>query len=221
VATITATTAAENAATQAAMKQSLGMNKDDFMKMFIAQLQYQDPLNPQDPTAMLDQLSQLTMVEQTYNNNTALKNLLTAQTNASSLSSVSFIGKDVKATGSSIPFDGTSTTTLQFNQIVQTASTEISIKDAAGNVVRTIKTGALAAGDGSVSWDGCDNNGKLLSAGTYSFSVAGKTAGGNDIAATTYTTGRINGISFATGTPMLSIGSIIIPFSDVVSVKGV
>jgi flagellar basal-body rod modification protein FlgD len=218
--TVTAATAAANAATQAAMKQSLGMNKDDFMKLFIAQLQYQDPLKPQDPTAMLDQLSQLTMVEQTYNNNTALNNLLTAQNNASNLSTISFIGKEVKAVGNSIAFDGATSTNLQFNQIVPTASNEISIKNAAGTVVRTISTSALASGDGSVSWDGRDSSGALLPAGTYNFSVNGKTAGGNDVVGTTYTSGKITGISFASGTPMLTIGSIIIPFSDVVNVKG-
>jgi flagellar basal-body rod modification protein FlgD len=110
---VTATT--DTTAAAAAMKKSMGMNKDDFMKLFIAQLQYQDPLKPQDPSAMLDQLSQLSLVEQSYNNNTALNNLLTAQNNNTTMNSVSFIGKDVKANGNSASFNGSVPVSLQFN----------------------------------------------------------------------------------------------------------
>jgi flagellar basal-body rod modification protein FlgD len=219
VSSVAATT--DTTAAAAAMKKSLGMNKDDFMKLFIAQLKYQDPLKPQDPSAMLDQLSQLTLVEQSYNSNTALNNLLTAQNNASNLSSVSFIGKEVKAAGNAISFDGTASANLQFNQIVPTVSNEISIKNAAGSVVRTITTGALISGDAAVSWDGRDNSGTLLPAGAYNFSVNGTTASASAVVATTFTSGTISGISFSNGSPMLTIGSITIPFSDVVSVKGV
>jgi len=219
VSPVTATT--DTTASAAAMKKSLGMNKDDFMKLFLAQLQYQDPLKPQDPSAMLDQLSQLTMVEQSYNTNTALNNLLAAQNNASSLSSVSFIGKDIKATGNSISFDGASSVNLQFNQAVPTASNTISVKNASGTVVRTINGGASASGGCSVAWDGKDNSGALLSAGTYSFSVNGTTAAGTAVAGTPYVSGKVSGISFSSGTPQLKIGSITIPISDVVSVTGV
>lgn len=215
------TAATDSTATAAAMKKSLGLNKDDFMKLFIAQLQYQDPLKPQDPSAMLDQLSQLSLVEQSYNNNTALNNLLAAQNNASSLSSVSFIGKDVRANGSSLAFDGTTPVNLQFSQTAPTASNEISIKNGAGAVVRTISAGALAAGDSSAVWDGKDNSGALVPAGTYSFSVNGTTTAGAAVAGTPYISGRINGISFTGGTPALKIGAITIPISDVISVTGV
>ncbi|MDY0301703.1 MAG: flagellar hook capping FlgD N-terminal domain-containing protein, partial [Trichlorobacter sp.] len=44
---VTTTSATYSAADD--MKQKLGMNKDDFLKLFIAQLQHQDPLAPQDP----------------------------------------------------------------------------------------------------------------------------------------------------------------------------
>jgi len=219
-AAITTTEAAPSAASSsaAAMKKSIGLNKDDFMKLFLAQLQYQDPLKPQDASAMLDQLSQMSLVEQSFNNNTALNNLLTAQNNATSLSSLSFIGKDIKAIGNSISFDGTAQTNLYFNQTVPTASNEISIKNSAGTVVRTITTGALASGDGTFAWDGRDNSGALLPAGTYSFSVNGTTTSGTAVAGTTYSAGRVSGISFSSGTPVLQIGSITIPFSNVVSV---
>jgi flagellar basal-body rod modification protein FlgD len=215
----TATT--DTTAAAAAMKKSVGMNKDDFMKLFIAQLQYQDPLKPQDASAMLDQLSQLTLVEQSYNNNTSLNNLLTAQNNSTTLNSVSFIGKDIKANGNSISFDGTNSTALQFNLPVAVASADIVIKDASGTVVRAATTGALNANDTAIAWNGRDNSGNLLPAGAYNFSVTAKTAGGATTQVTTYTSGLVDGISQVNGTPMLTIGAASVALSDVISVKGV
>jgi flagellar basal-body rod modification protein FlgD len=220
-ATNNATAATSTTAAAAAMKKSMGMNKDDFMKLFIAQLQYQDPLAPQDPTAMLNQLSQLSLVEQSYNSNTALDKLLTAQNNSLSISAVSFIGKDITANGNSISLDGTSAASVQFNHSVPTDSTQISIKDANGNVVRTITTGALQSGDSSYSWDGRDNSGAALAAGSYSFSATGTTAAGTSTIASPYTSGRVDGVSMVSGTPMLMIGSSSIALSDVIGVKGV
>ena len=211
----------DTSAASAAMKKSLGMNKDDFMKLFIAQLQYQDPLKPQDPSAMLDQLSQLSLVEQSYNNNTALKNLLTAQNNSTTMNSVSFIGKNVKANGNAASFDGSSPASLQFNLSVPTSSAAITISDASGRVVRTATIGSSNAGDANFSWDGRDNSGSLLPAGAYSFAVSATTATGASLPATTYTTGRIDGVNLAGGTPQLTIGAASVALSDVISVKGV
>ena len=122
---VTSTT--DTSAAAAAMKKSMGMNKDDFLKLFIEQLKNQDPLKPTDADQMLSQLSQLTQVEQAYNTNTNLTNLLAAQNNSNTMTSVSFIGKTVKANGNSASFDGASPSSLQFNLSVPTATATVAI----------------------------------------------------------------------------------------------
>ncbi|HIJ87770.1 MAG TPA: flagellar hook assembly protein FlgD [Desulfuromonadales bacterium] len=215
VSTVTATTDAASA--QAAMKKSLGMNKDDFMKLFIAQLQYQDPMKPQDPSAMLDQLSQLSLVEQSYNSNTSLNNLLKAQNNSISLTAVSFIGKDVKANGNAASFDGSTPSTLEFSLSLPSAATQLAVVDASGKVVRTTELGANTAGDKVFSWDGRDTSGALLPAGAYTFMVRATDASGKTLPATTYTTGRVDGVNLSGSTPQLSIGATSVALSDVIS----
>ena len=216
VSTVTAATDPTAAAT--AMKKSLGMNKDDFMKLFIAQLQYQDPLKPQDSSAMLDQLSQLSLVEQSYNSNTSLNNLLTAQNNSISLTAVSFIGKDVKANGNSATFDGTASTSLGFSLPLTATSTQVSVMDGSGKTVRTAALGSCRAGDNSFTWDGRDNSGALLPAGAYTFAVSAAAADGSPLSATTYTRGRIDGVNLTGSTPRLNIGASSVALSDVISV---
>lgn len=218
VSTVTATT--DTTAAAAAMKKSVGMDKDDFMKLFVAELQYQDPLEPLDSSAMLDQLSQLTLVEQSYNSNTALNNLLTAQNNSISLTAVSFIGKDVRAYGNSASFDGNTSTNLQFNLPLAASSTQVSIVNSSGQTVRTAALGSSGAGENSFSWDGRDNSGALLPAGAYTFSVSATAADGSTLAATTYTTGRIDGVDLSGSTPVLAVGTVSVALGDVISMGG-
>jgi flagellar basal-body rod modification protein FlgD len=214
------TSATDTTAANAAMKSSLGLSSDDFMKLFVAQLQNQDPLQPQDPGQMLDQLSQLTTVQQSYNTNTALNNLLTAQNNSATMNSVSFIGKNVIANGNTVAFDGTDQASLQYNISVPTASSTVTISDASGNVVKTATLGAQGAGNLTYAWDGTGNNGNLLPAGAYNFAVNATSASGAAIVATTYTTGLVTGVDMSGATPMLNIGAASVALTDVLGVQG-
>ena len=208
-------------AASAAMKKSMGLNKDDFLQLFITQLKNQDPLNPTDSDKLLSQLSDLTMVEQSYNNNTSLQSMLTAQNNASSLSAVSLIGKSITANGNSISFDGATATTMKFNLGAAADIGTVSISDSSGKLVATSSTGAMTAGDHTLSWDGTDNSGKVLPAGTYSFSVNATKTDGSIVSSTTYTSGTATGVSYSGASPTLAIGSAIVNLSDVIGVKGV
>jgi flagellar basal-body rod modification protein FlgD len=214
------TTSTDTTTAATAMKQSLGMNKDDFMKLFIAQLQYQDPLKPQDASAMLDQLSQLSLVEQSYNTNTALDKLLTAQNNSISLSAVSFIGGTVKANGNAISFDGSSSSTIAYSLPSSADKVTISISNSAGNVVRSFEIGAKSSGDQACTWDGKDASGTTLSSGAYTYSIAASFSG-TSVTATTYTTGIVSGVSFSSDTPTLTVGAVSVPLTDIISVQAV
>ncbi len=57
-----------------AKKASNELGKDDFMKLLMTQMQYQDPLNPQTDTTFIAQLAQFSSLEQMNNlNSTALQ----------------------------------------------------------------------------------------------------------------------------------------------------
>ncbi len=69
-----------------------GMGKDAFLKLMIAQLQHQDPLNPSDNTQFIAQMAQFTSLEQL--NNLATAGEKQAQANAVT-QAISMIGKTV------------------------------------------------------------------------------------------------------------------------------
>ncbi|MDK9719344.1 MAG: flagellar hook assembly protein FlgD [Trichlorobacter sp.] len=199
----------------------LGLDSDAFLQLFIAQLQYQDPLNPQDATEMMGELAQMTMVEQSYNTTTALNNLLTAQNNNLALSSIGLIGKDIIALGDQLNFDGTNAVELSYQMPAATTATTLTIKNASGETIRTVDLGSQVAGNGTYQWDGKDGQGNVLTSGAYSFSVTGTDAVGATQTATTFTTGRADGVTFASGVAYISIGSVLLPFADVMSVRSI
>ena len=55
------------------------MDKDLFLKLLVAQLKYQDPSNPADPTQFMAQTAQFTMVEKLNEVAAAQQQLVTAQ----------------------------------------------------------------------------------------------------------------------------------------------
>jgi flagellar basal-body rod modification protein FlgD len=64
---------ASNAANQAITKKALG--QDEFLKLLVAQLSAQDPLNPQKDTDYIAQLAQFSSLEQTKSMQTDLASL--------------------------------------------------------------------------------------------------------------------------------------------------
>ncbi|AAR33749.1 flagellar hook assembly protein FlgD [Geobacter sulfurreducens] len=210
----------DTAAAAAAMKKSTGMNKDDFLKLFVTQLQNQDPLNPQDSTEFIGQLAQLTQVEQAYNTNSNLSNLLNLVNGATSLSAVSFIGKEITASGDLIKLTSGTQPTLGYRLPATAQKVTIKIMDDTDTVVRTLTLGGTQAGDGSITWDGKDEKGNALPDGRYTFSVTGTNAEGKDFDGAPLLLGRAEGVMLEGEEPYITIGGINVPLGNILSVKG-
>lgn len=216
---INTSTASGTAAADASMKQAAGLDKNDFLNLFITQLKNQDPMNPQDSSQFIGQLAQLTQVEQAYNTNTNLQNLLTQGSNNMAMNAVSFVGGTVQASGSQVSLTAGTPSSVNFNLPGAASSVTVSVQDATGATVKTFSSGAMGSGDNALAWDGTDNKGNALPAGTYSFSVSALDASGNKVIATPFIRGTVDGVDLSSSTPTLSIGSIQVPLYSVTSVK--
>jgi flagellar basal-body rod modification protein FlgD len=82
--------------TKTGTSSGYGLSTDDFMKLFLAQLQNQDPTKPMDDQAMLSQLSQMTQVQTLQAVQTALEGSQLAQSSA--LIGKTVTGMDVNGT---------------------------------------------------------------------------------------------------------------------------
>jgi flagellar basal-body rod modification protein FlgD len=82
--------------------QQKGVNQQDFIKLFVSELQYQDPMQPLDNSQFLLQLAQFEGIALTGQTNQGIENLLSM---SSSDQSVSLLNHAVDVTNT----DGTTT----------------------------------------------------------------------------------------------------------------
>ena len=75
-----------------------GIGQEDFLKILLTQLSYQDPLKPMDNQQFIAQMAQFTTLEQTKQLNDRIDSLLSIQ---SSSQSIGLIGKTVEINTSS------------------------------------------------------------------------------------------------------------------------
>jgi flagellar basal-body rod modification protein FlgD len=68
--------------TKSGTSSAYGLSTDDFMKLFLAQLQNQDPTKPMDDSQMLNELSQMTQVQTLQSVQQALQGSQLAQSSA-------------------------------------------------------------------------------------------------------------------------------------------
>ncbi len=175
---------------------------DDFMSIFLTQLQYQDPLNPMENTDMTAQMAQISMVEQQYNTVETLE-AISEQLGAQKESQyLGYLGKAVMIDGSAVTIkDGE---VIGGNYIIdEDASVDITIYDQDGTKVRTMSAGEIEAGEHKVSWDGLDSEGNLMDDGLFYYEITASDADGDPVDVDTTYSGIINGVSFENDPPYL------------------
>ena len=92
--------------------QTLGIGQEDFFRILVTQLSYQDPLKPIDNQEFIAQLAQFTSLDQTRQVNERIDTLLSIQ---SVTQSIGLIGRTVEVQTPTGPVVGT-VTTLNFEQ---------------------------------------------------------------------------------------------------------
>lgn len=142
------------------------LGKEDFLTLLVAQLQNQDPLNPDDPTEFTAQLAQFSSLEQLFNLNESMDALANTQTQADRFSTMDLIGKDVVYANSSFDFSG-DPVNIGYQLDGPASSVTMFIQDEAGSTVATLNPTEFAKGDHFVEWDGLDDDGNELGDGSY------------------------------------------------------
>jgi flagellar basal-body rod modification protein FlgD len=197
---------------------STAMGKEAFLTLLITQLQHQDPLNPADSTEFTAQLAQFSSLEQLSNVNENLATLKLYQASINNAQAVSFIGKEVVATGNSVEARSGQPVACEFELAKPAQKVVVSVYDATGAFVKDVVATGLAAGRQTVSWDGRDRNGNTAPEGTYTFEVQAEGSGKEAVTTTTYTRGTVSGVSFQDGVTYLTVGNRRVAIGDVVQV---
>lgn len=196
------------------------MDREGFLKLLVAQLSHQDPLQPTEGTEYVTQLSQFALVEQSLTQSNQLGVISTQMGGLSNNAAVGLVGQTVTMRGHGVAFDGATATTSSVNLAAPAARVTATLRDANGRVVRTIELGAKPAGAVSVPWDGRDDQGQTVARGTYSLTVTATTADDRAVAVTQDVSGTVSRVSFEHGYPEITLDSGASgPISDLVTVS--
>jgi flagellar basal-body rod modification protein FlgD len=212
--------AAQDSSLGAALGTNSTMGEQDFLKLLVAQLKNQDPLAPQDNTQFVSQLAQFSSLQAAMGTNTRLDTITSQNQGSANTAVISLIGKKATVKGSLVTAPGSGIAVpVGFTLAAATASTNVSIQDSTGKVVRTITIGAKNAGLVKTSWDGRDDSGNVMPAGTYAISVQAKTQDGGAVSVTQETTGQVQSVAFDKGYPVLTLDNgMQVPVSDLIEV---
>jgi len=200
---------------------STTLGKDDFLTLLITQLQNQDPLNPTDSVEYTAQLAQFSSLEQLNNVNQNLEYLQLYQASINNIQAVSFIGKEITATGNSIQLEDGVADTCGFGLAADASGVVVNIYDEAGNFIKAIEEGALKAGRHNVVWDGTDQDGNKVEDGDYTFEVLASDANQESIPATTYVKGIVDGVTFENGVTYFLVENLKIAIGEIIEVNNV
>ena len=191
----TATT--PNASSLYASGSETSLGKEDFLTLLVAQLENQDPMNPDDPTEFTAQLAQFSSLEQLFTMNDTLEGLTAAQQQSDRFATMELIDKSVSYAGSSFTFN-TDPVTIGYQLDGIAASVTLSIQDEAGSTVATLHPTEMATGNHFIEWDGMNSDGEIVEPGKYTIALQAASQGeGSTIAVSPLVQSVVTGVDFS------------------------
>lgn len=157
ISALTGNTAA-TASTATANKNDINTDpaaaQDRFLKLLMAQMNNQDPMNPLDNAQMTSQIAQINTVTGIQQLNDTVKNMVSLFSSQQLMAGSSMVGKQVLVEGNTLAIDSeTKTGKAAFELTGSAASVTVQVLNAQGKEVGTIEMGSRQAGRHDIAWD--------------------------------------------------------------------
>ena len=199
-------------------KEEDKLGRDAFMKLFLAQLNQQDPLNPMDTTQFSAQLAQFSTLEQLFNVNENLESIKSLENSGNQYQVLDLIGKEVQANSDTIVLNNGKAAKGSF-YLGEPAECIVHILNDQGTKMKDIYIGVVDAGNQEFEWDGFDSRGNLHTSGEYSYTVSAMSNSGNLVSVDKYTQGTVTGVTMDSSDPVIYVNDTPLYMSQIVNVK--
>ena len=165
--------------TKAGGKEELG--KNEFLELLVAQLNNQNPLEPQNNGDFIAQLAQFSTVEGVEKLNGSMESILSGYQSSQALQASSLVGRKVIIPADKAVVDTSETFKASMVLPQSSSNVYVNVYSGDGTLATRINMGAQEAGNVSFMWDGKNSDGETMPPGTYKFeaqaSIDGETKG--------------------------------------------
>jgi len=172
VAAVTSSTTATTATSSTALGSattSAQAQSDRFLKLLVAQLSNQDPMNPMDNSQMTSQIAQINTVSGIQQLNDTIKSMSAQYTSMQVMQGAAMIGHQVVADGSTMSVNaGVGTAAVSLD--ADATSVQVQVLTPGGQVIDQFDMGAQTAGTHNINWDAS----KYTGSGSPTFTVTAK-----------------------------------------------
>lgn len=197
--TASSSTTSTNALTSTAPASDVNAAQDRFMKLLVAQLNNQDPMNPMDNAQMTSQMAQINTVTGIQQVNETLKNMAAQFTSLQVMQGSSMVGHQVLVESNTLSRNaGVASGAIDLDG--NTDSVKVDILSPGGQVLDTINLGALGAGRHTFNW----NSSAYTGSGEPSFRVSA-TLGTKTIGSTALARDTVVSVGSENGTMMVQL----------------
>ncbi len=183
----------------AAVQSDAEKSQDRFLKLLVAQLNNQDPMNPMDNAQMTSQMAQINTVSGIQQLNDTMKSMATQYTAMQTLQGASMVGRDVMTEGNSLSItNGVGKAGVDL--AADASQVTVQVLSPGGQLLDTLNLGAMTAGRHNFEWNASSYTGT----GTPVYKVSAS-QGGKAVSTTALARSTVESISTSAGALSLTL----------------
>lgn len=173
--------------------------QDRFLKLLVAQMQNQDPMNPMDNAQVTTQLAQIQTVTGVGTLDKSINALAAQFQQMQALQSVSLVGRQVTVPGKQLSVEN-GKGDITFDLAGAADNVKLEVLNGAGNVIATEELGARKTGTQTYTWDAS----KASETANLSYRITAS-KGGVPVDATQYTRDTVRAVNTTGNTLQLEL----------------
>lgn len=195
------------------------LGKDEFLRMLIAQLKNQDPMNPANGEDMAAQLAQFSSLEQLTNIGKAMEAQAAAQEaligSVNDTTAMNILGKTILAVGDQVEIPENGEASVQFEVAGAGGLATLKIFDDDGKEIGSRQLGFVKPGRHEMEVGSAASG---LAAGGYHYAIEVVDTAGKPVASTPLVSAQVDGVRYGSNGPILTSGELRIPFGTVLQI---
>lgn len=179
---------------QAAPGNRKNLGQEDFLRLMVAQVQNQDPMQPQANGEFLSQLAQFSTNDGINKMQDSLQQLASSLQSNQALQASALVGRKVLVNSGRLNLGAEGDVKAAIDMPAGLSNPTAKIYSKSGELIKTMPLGQPTPGFFQFSWDGKGENNQRVEAGEYTVEVHGVYSG-KEVSLKTMTSANVDSVS--------------------------